>query len=88
MKMDTWRKQRQEEEEKNHTHLRACRIQGTVSTPPRHVRSFVALRELRTLRLPRFPVVLFSWLDERQSESRDAADARKARWRRELGTNS
>ncbi|XP_075881307.1 coiled-coil domain-containing protein 66 isoform X2 [Nelusetta ayraudi] len=32
----------------------------------------------------RFPGVLFSWLDERQSESRDAADARKARWRREL----
>lgn len=34
----------------------------------------------------RFPGVLFSWLDERQSESKHSADARKAHWRRELGT--
>lgn len=33
----------------------------------------------------RLSVGLFSWLDERQSESRTAIDAKKAQWRRELG---
>lgn len=31
---------------------------------------------------------LFSWLEERQSDSRVALDAKKAQWRRELGTNT
>lgn len=30
---------------------------------------------------------LFGWLEERQSESRAAIDARKAQWRRQLGTH-
>lgn len=31
---------------------------------------------------------LFSWLEERQSFSRSAIDAKKAQWKRELGTHT
>lgn len=88
-KMDKGRKQRLVEKEEDQTHRQACRIRGKEKkSNPTCLCTFVLLHERRILLLFRFPGVLFSWLDERQSESRDATDARKARWRRELGTRS
>lgn len=31
---------------------------------------------------------LFSWMEERQSDSRESIDAKKAQWRRELGKHT